>query len=231
MVETTYQEKNIMKDQIINPIFAGITGEEMEQIRAQKCLREAWYKNNEVIFHEGDYVSTIGIIEEGHVNIESYDLWGNRSILSKFGPGDAFAETYAIVHSPLMVDAVSIGKTKVQLLDIRILTREENRKFSWFYKIQENMFLSSTKKNLALTSRMFCTSSKSVRGRLLTYLSQQSLRSGSIEFDIPFNRQEMADYLNLDRSALSKELGRMRDEGILTYQKNHFRLNEEKMSL
>lgn len=214
-----------------NPILKGVTDEEMAEIRAQKCIRDTSYRKGEVIFHQGDIVSTIGIIEEGNVNIESFDLWGNRSILSKFGPGDAFAETYAVVRTPMTVDAVSVTKSRIMLLDMKILERDENRKFPWFYKIQENMFLSSTKKNLALTSRIFCTSSKSVRGRLLTYLSQRAVETGHIEFDIPYNRQELADYLNLDRSALSKEMGRMRDEGLMTYKKNHFKLNEEKMSL
>ena len=75
-----------------------------------------------------------------------------------------------------------------------------------------------------LSHRIFCTTPKNVRGRLLTYLSAQAVKNGSMEFTIPFTRQQMADYLNLDRSALSKELCRMRDEGLLTFYKNRFTL-------
>lgn len=82
----------------------------------------------------------------------------------------------------------------------------------------------SVKKNLTLSRRIFCTSPKTIRERLLTYLSSQAGRSGSSTFHIPFNRQQMADYLNVDRSALSKELGKMRDEGLLTFHKNRFTL-------
>ena len=82
----------------------------------------------------------------------------------------------------------------------------------------------SIHKNLTLSNRIFCTSPKTIRERLLTYLSSQAERSGSSTFQIPFNRQQMADYLNLDRSALSKELGKMRDEGFLTFHKNQFTL-------
>ena len=82
------------------------------------------------------------------------------------------------------------------------------------------------RKNLGLSRRIFCTTPKTVRGRLLTYLSGQAVQAGSKTFDLPFNRQQLADYLNLDRSALSKELGRMRDEGLLEFEKNHFVLKE-----
>ena len=82
------------------------------------------------------------------------------------------------------------------------------------------------KKNLTLSRRILCTAPKTVRGRLLTYLSGQAVQAGGMEFDLPFNRQQLADYLNLDRSALSKELCRMRDEGLLTFRKNHFVLRQ-----
>ncbi|MFR9144197.1 MAG: Crp/Fnr family transcriptional regulator, partial [Lentihominibacter sp.] len=87
-----------------------------------------------------------------------------------------------------------------------------------------NMLLMSTNKNLGLSNRIFCTSSKNIRSRVMTYLSSEAVKSGSMDIVIPFNRQQMADYLNLERSALSKELGKMRDEGILEFRKNRFRL-------
>ena len=92
----------------------------------------------------------------------------------------------------------------------------------WYGKLTRNLLRITARKNLTLSDRIFCTASKSVRGRLLTYLSAQAARQGCSEFDIPFDRQQLADYLNLDRSALSKELGRMRSEGMLDFRKNHF---------
>ena len=85
----------------------------------------------------------------------------------------------------------------------------------------------SLRKNLALSQRIFCTTPKTIRGRLLVYLSNQAAKAGSNYFKIPFDRQGLADYLNVDRSALSKELGKMRDEGILTTWKNEFTLHGE----
>lgn len=71
---------------------------------------------------------------------------------------------------------------------------------------------------------MFCVTPKTVRGRLTTYLTGQAALEGRREFSIPFDRQQLADYLNLDRSALSRELGRMQEEGLLEYHKNRFKL-------
>ena len=93
-------------------------------------------------------------------------------------------------------------------------------------KLLRNLLTVSMRKNLSLSQRIFCTTPKTVRGRLLTYFSAQAARSGSLQFEIPFNRQQLADYLNLDRSALSKELCKMRDEGLLTFEKNRFALNK-----
>lgn len=88
--------------------------------------------------------------------------------------------------------------------------------------IMQNLFAICVRKNLILSNRIFCTTPKTVRGRLLVYLSSESAKAGSTSFTIPFDRQGMADYLNLDRSALSKELGRMKKDGILDFKKNHF---------
>ena len=98
----------------------------------------------------------------------------------------------------------------------------DNAAESWHSKLMQRILLLTAQKNLTLSTRIFCTSAKNVRGRLLTYLSGEAARQGRYEFDIPFNRQQLADYLNLDRSALSKELSRMRDEGMLAYRRNHF---------
>ena len=95
---------------------------------------------------------------------------------------------------------------------------------SWQKKLLKNILHVFMQKYLSLSSRIFCTAPKTIRGRLLTYLSAQSMKAGSSTFDIPFNRQQLADYLNLDRSALSKELGKMRDEGLLEFYKNTFKL-------
>jgi hypothetical protein len=106
------------------------------------------------------------------------------------------------------------------------LMHEKNAGYLWYGKMQANIIRMLSKKNLVLSNRIFCTTPKKIRDRVYTYLSMQRVRSGCPKFKIPFNRQQMADYLNLDRSALSKELGLMREEGILSFYKNEFELLE-----
>ena len=206
------------------PILKDIDDTEKEEMLELSCLKNVQYSKNEVIFHTGDTVNEIGIVLKGRVNIENIDIWGNKSILSCVSEGEIFAETYAICGEPMMVDAVAAEKSEIQFLNLKALIDEKNSDKGWYVKLISNMLKISVRKNLALSGRIFCTSSKTRRGRLLTYLSNISVKSGSKTFQIPFDRQQLADYLNLDRSALSKELGKMRDEGLIEFHKNVFKL-------
>lgn len=182
------------------------------------------YEKSGVIFRTGDIIHEIGIVQAGSVNIENTDLWGNRSILSNVGRGQVFGETYAMCGEPMMVDAVAAENSEILFLRLDILI-DENQ--PWYGRIMSNMLRVSVQKNLELSSRIFFTTPKTIRGRLLAYLSAMSVKCGSTTFQVPFDRQQMADYLNLDRSALSKELGKMRDEGLIEFYKNTFRLNAD----
>ena len=97
---------------------------------------------------------------------------------------------------------------------------------SWYVKLNHNLLALLAKKNLILSDRIFYTSSKSIRGRLLSYFSAQVMKKQSREFDIPFNRQQLADYLGVNRSALSHELGKMQEEQLIEFKRNHFVIKE-----
>ena len=163
----------------------------------------------------------------GSVNIENLDLWGSKSILSNIGAGQVFGETYAFFRETLMVDAVAAQQTDILFWNLDILVHTPHPASTWQPKFIRNLLQISLRKNLALSQRIFCTTPKTIRGRLLVYLSNQAAKAGSNYFKIPFDRQGLADYLNVDRSALSKELCKMRDEGILTTRKNEFTLHGE----
>lgn len=206
-------------------LFRGLTDADISQMEHCHCLRQKAFSRREAIFRSGNTVHEIGIVLSGCVHVESVDLWGNKSLLSEVRPGQVFAETYAFCAEPLMVDAVAAEPCTVLFLDVSALSRP-HAEGSWQQQLLRNLLHVSMRKNLGLSRRIFCTTPKTVRGRLLTYLSGQAVQAGSKTFDLPFNRQQLADYLNLDRSALSKELGRMRDEGLLEFEKNHFVLKE-----
>ena len=172
----------------------------------------------------GESTEKLGLVLEGSVIIERNDLWGNRSILSRVGPGEIFAETYALLtREPLMVDVRTNEKSRILFLRLGELAHP-GREEPWRMRVLSNLLGISAGKNLRLSARSIHTAPKTIRGRLMAYFYDRSVQQGSGEFSIPFDRQQLADYLNVERTALSKELGKMRRDGILTYRKNRFRL-------
>ncbi len=206
------------------PIFRTIEEAEYQDLVSGGCVRRAEYQKGQVLFHTGDRTREFGILLDGEIHIENIDVWGTRLILHSIGVGQSFAETYAFCSEPLMVDVTAARDSKVLFVDLGVLLTPGNYGKSWYPKLLQNLLVLSTQKNLAWSTRMFCITSKSIRTRVMTYLSAEAVRRGSMEFAIPFNRQQMADYLNVERSALSKELGHMQKEGILTFHKNRFHL-------
>ena len=183
------------------------------------------YRKGEVIYLAGKYTSSMGIVLEGSVTIESNDIWGNRTILSHVEKGQFFAETYALLeHEAMLVDVTANENCRILFLQIGSLKKILSDKHSWTIKLLANLLAISAHKNLTLSGRSFHTAPKSIRSRVMSYLNSVSLQKGTKEFDIPFDRQQLADYLNLDRTALSKELGRMKRDGIIQVHKNHFRI-------
>lgn len=197
-------------------LFRGIPPVELEEMLRQLRAETRRYPRGGVIYHAGEAVSAMGLVLSGSVSIENNDVWGNKSILDRVGPGQVFAEAYACTPGePLMIQAVAAEPAEILFLEVggglpgRLL---------------ENLLAISARKNLKLSRRMFHISAKSIRGRLRSYLSFQAAQHGSRTFEIPFNRQQLADYLGVDRSALSNELSKMRREGLLEVTRNHFTL-------
>ena len=208
-----------------NPLCLGMEESEYKEMLALGGMRQKHFEKNEVILSAGCTTHEIGLVLSGSVNIENLDLWGSKSILSSISAGQAFAETYAFCGEALMVDAVAAEHCEILFLHTAAFT-DARIEPALQDKLLRRLLAVSMRKNLSLSQRIFCTTPKTVRGRLLTYFSAQAARCGRMAFEVPFNRQQMADYLNLDRSALSKELCKMRDEGLLEFDKNRFVLKQ-----
>lgn len=208
---------------IASPLFRGLTPAEWDALAQSGQLRTKTFSRHEIIFHAGSRIHEVGVVLRGSVHIENLDLWGTKTILSSIPAGQVFAETYAFCGDAMLVDAVAAEDCEVRFVNAAAFSGGSSAGQD---KLLHNLLAVSMRKNLSLSQRIFCTTPKTVRGRLLTYFSAQTAACGRLEFDIPFNRQQLADYLNLDRSALSKELCRMRDEGLLQFEKNHFILNQ-----
>lgn len=186
----------------------------------QKC-----FEKNEVIYFAGDLVQDFGLVLTGSVYIESDDFWGNHTILNHIGAGFVFAETYACVPAtPLMVTVRAAEKCNILFLNATRILKTCPNTCSHHSRLIQNLLMITAQKNLQLSRKISHTSPKSIRGRVLSYLSFQATLHDSYDFDIPFNRQQLADYLSVDRSALSNELSKMQNDGLFVFHKNHFHL-------
>lgn len=206
-------------------IFRDMTEKEMDEALRALNANEKKYPKGASVLHAGDTTEQMGLVLEGSVTIENNDIWGNKTILSHVGTGGFFAETYGLLpDEPLLVDVVTNEKSRILFLRIGSLRNMDISSTPWAYKVINNLLTISMHKNLTLSGRSFHTSPKTIRGRVMSYLDTISLRTGNLEFDIPFDRQQMADYLNVERTALSKELTRMESDGLIRFRKNHFEL-------
>lgn len=206
-------------------LFRGIEAEAVEAMLQCLQARTRTYGKGARIYHMGQFVGEIGLLLAGGVTIESDDVWGNRTIINHFGPGEAFAEAYACVPGEaLMVDVVAAEASTVLFLSIECALTTCSSACAHHNRLIKNLLAVTAQKNLSLTRRMFHLTPKSIRGKLLAYLSFQAIKQGKYRFEIPFNRQQLADYLGVDRSALSNELSKMARAGLLRYKRNEFTL-------
>ena len=208
-------------------LFRGISECEIEELLL--CLRahERNFQKGDVIFRAGSPVDEFGLVLSGSVNIVVNLYWGNSIIFGHVGKGEVFSENYAAVPGKeLLCDVVACEDTHVLFLKMQSVMTTCRKGCAYHNRIIQNMLRISAQKNLNMSSRMMHTASKSLRERLLSYLSEQALERGSAHFTIPFNRQQLADYLAVNRSAMSNELSKMQEEGLITFRKNEFILNE-----
>lgn len=207
------------------PLFRGTTAQELEDMLACLGTDVHSYEKGQIIYCAGDTISSLGIVLSGSVLIENDDIWGNTTVLDCVGPGQIFAETYACTpDKPLMVNVVAAEPAQILFLNVGRVLQVCSHACAHHNALIRNLLSLSAQKNLNLSRKIFHTSPKTIRGRLLSYLSYQSLRSGSHTFTIPFNRQQLADYLNVDRSALSNELSKMQRDGLIQVERNRFTL-------
>ncbi len=211
---------------IVNKTFLRYAPEKIKN--ALSCLNasEKEFKKGGIIYRAGDAVTEIGLVEEGSVNITVNFYCGTSNIFGHIAKGEIFAETYAAIpNKKLICDVVAAENSKILFIDINKLINGTCSSCGCHGIIIHNLLQISAEKNLKLSSRMLHTAPKTVRGRLLSYLTWQAAKNESREFHIPFTRQQLADYLGVDRSVLSTELSKMQRDGLINYRKNDIKLN------
>ena len=179
-----------------SPLFANIDAADLAPMLQCLGARKRTFPKGSYLFRVGDRTTAMGIMLEGSVRLEKEDYWGNRSILASFGPGQSFAEVYACEPDLAFdINVVAAEDATVLFLDIGRVTR----------KIEH-------------------TTKRTTRAKLLSYLSDQAEAAHASRFVIPFDRQELADYLSVDRSAMCAELSRMKRDGLIDYNRNQFEI-------
>lgn len=207
------------------PLFRGLTENEIRELLNPQNTRKRIFEKGETVLYEGEPVRETGIVLSGKVIIELSDAWGNNSVISGVEKGGAFAEAYACVPGSLMLQHVTAyKKSEILFIDIRALLETDGVKNKAQLKLLKNLLTVCASKNLKLSSRMLNITPKTIRARLMSYFSECVKTSGSYKFEIPYDRRQLADYLGVDRSALSAELSKMQKDGLIEYNKNRFKI-------
>lgn len=210
-------------------LFSGVG--ENEILCMLECLgaRVATYKKGEYLVRQGEFLDNITVLLDGACHIQRDDYWGNRSIINIIGVGDMFGEAYAARGSGAALnDVVAAEDCAVMFLDIKKMLNSCTSACRHHSSVIQNLFFAISEKNRQLVQKLGHISKRTTREKLLSYLSDEAKRQKSGTFSIPFNRQQLADFLSVDRSAMSNELCKMRDEGLLCFDKNNFTLNTNK---
>lgn len=206
-----------------SPLFSGITEQELTVMLTCLDTRKEHFPKDAFLMRIGDTAASIGLVLSGSVLIVQEDIWGNRNILSKVGPGQTFAAAYACAPgSVLNVSVVAETAVTVLYLNIKRVLHVCSSACAHHSHIIRNLLGELAEKNLRFSEKLTHMGQRTTRAKLMSYFSAEAQRLGKYEFDIPFSRQQLADYLAVERSGLSLELGKMRDEGLLDFHKNHF---------
>lgn len=205
-------------------LFSGIGNEEVEHLLKCLSVNEKAYGKDEILITAGEKISCIGIVLEGEAQIIHEDYWGNRIIFSELRESSVFGEVFAVLDRPSEVSVVATSPAKVLWLKISGLLTVCNQTCAYHNRLIKNLLVSISEKSLMLTRKMNHIGKKTTREKLLAYLSSESMKAGSAKFIIPFDRQDLADYLFVDRSALSSEISKLKKEGIIKNKKNEFEI-------
>ena len=210
---------------INNSLFRSIPESDIPILLKHLEAYTGQYKKDTYIKMAGDPADFIGIVLSGEIYICQTDFYGNRSIVASFTAGNLFAEAFACAGiAQLPADILAAADCRILFLSSRTLFQSCDRCSSFHHQLIANLLGIVSKKNLYLNQKLSYTSRGTTKEKLLAYLSDQAKQNHSNEFTIPFNRQELADFLGVERSAMSAELGKLSKLGVLETQRRYFRL-------
>ncbi len=204
-------------------LFSGVGEEEIGSMLSCLGARLRTYKKGEYVLRQGERLEEIVLLACGRALIQKEDYWGNRSILGEIGVGEIFGEAYVAPESgALLNDVVALEDSAVFFFDAKRVITTCSSACRFHSMVVRNLFYAVSEKNRSLVQKLDHISRRTTREKLISYLSEEAKRQNRADISIPFNRQQLADYLSVDRSAMSNELCRMRDEGLLKFERNRF---------
>ena len=204
-------------------LFSGISEEEVTAMLSCLNAEERSFPKEAFVLRAGDTTGSIGLVLSGSVLVIQEDIWGNRNILSKAGPGQTFAAAFACAPgSVLNVSVVAETPVTALFLDVKRILTVCPSACAHHSRIIRNLLGELAEKNLRFGEKLTHMGQRTTRSKLMSYLSAEVQRRGAVEFDIPFSRQQLADFLAVERSGLSLELGKMKQDGLLDFHKSHF---------
>ncbi len=204
-------------------LFSGISETELAAVLSCLETREERFPKDTFLLRTGDTAESIGLVLSGSVLVVQEDIWGNRNILSKAGPGQTFAAAYACAPGSLLnVSVLAETPVTAMFLNVKRVLNVCPSACEHHSRIIRNLLGELAEKNLRFGEKLTHMGQRTTRAKLMSYFSAEAQRLGTYEFDIPFSRQQLADYLAVERSGLSLELGKMRSEGLLDFHKSHF---------
>jgi len=206
-------------------LFAGVGEDEIGAMLT--CLGAVFrtYKKGEYVFRQGDFLREIMVLAEGKLHIQNNDYWGNCSIIHVVEVGEMFGEAYIAPDSgTILNDVAAVEPAVVIFFDVNRILHVCPSACKFHAKVVQNLFYAISGRNRKLVSKLRIASRRTTRDKLMEYLSEEAKRQGKSSFRIQFNRQQLADFLSVDRSAMSSELGKMRDEGLIEFERNRFTL-------
>lgn len=206
-------------------LFEGIEEADYEAILSCLSAKAVRYEKNQTVLLKGDNAIQVGIVLSGQVQVIKEDYYGNRSIMAKLDQGSLFGETFVCADiKKLPVSVFTTAESNILFINYHRLIYTCTNTCAFHSKLIYNMLRIVARKNIMLNQKIEFMTKRSTREKLLAYLAAEAQKAGSGSFTIPYNREELADYLSVDRSAMSAELGRMRDDGLIRFQKNNFTL-------
>ena len=204
-------------------LFSGVSDTEISAMLNCLQAKLLTFQKGNYVFREGERIDNITVLVKGKLLVQHDDFWGNRNIVNVIRVGEMFGEAYVAPESgSLLNDVIAEEDSAVIFFDVSRILTVCSTACRFHSMVIQNLFFAISEKNRKLVQKIGYMSKRSTRAKLLSYLSEEAKRQNSSHFTIPFTRQQLADFLCVDRSAMSNELCKMRDEGLLQFAKNQF---------